>query len=103
MSDERITVEFKVGQLMHDVRKALLAEDASLRKLADLLENVSAPTLSRLEHGRLPDLSTFMELVLQCDLEPGDYFEKVHWVRTNASTTHAQSVTLDANTHRRVK
>lgn len=78
MSDERITYEFKLAALMDAVRDA--TKKKSLRDIESIV-GISASTLSRMENGKQPDLDTFMKLCATCGLEPGNYFERVVWVR----------------------
>lgn len=74
------TIEFDASRLMADIRRVMLHEDAGLRDLAERAD-VSASTLSRLDHGALPDMQSFLTICASCDLEPGDYFKRVVWQR----------------------
>lgn len=78
MTDERVTYEFKLADLMAAVRAA--TKKKSLRDVEDMV-GISASTLSRMDNGKVPDMETFMKLCAACNLEPGDYFERVVWVR----------------------
>jgi transcriptional regulator with XRE-family HTH domain len=70
---------------MHSLNSALLADmikskrgKNGLRETATEIGGISAPTLSRIENGNLPDIDTYFRLCKWLDV-PTDYFT----IRTN--------------------
>jgi len=55
-----------------------------LREVAEEIGGVSAPTLSRVEKGNLPDLETFMKLCRWLNVSPDD-FQKVQRGKNDAA------------------
>ena len=49
----------------------------SLRDIADLLENVSISTLSRVENGKSPDIKTYLALCDWLEVSPQWFFEDI--------------------------
>lgn len=65
---------------MHSLNSALLAEmikakrgKSGLRETATEIGSISAPTLSRIENGNLPDIDTYFRICKWLDV-PTDYF-----------------------------
>ncbi|MBL7767502.1 helix-turn-helix domain-containing protein [Flavihumibacter sp. UBA7668] len=65
---------------MHSLNSALLAEmikskrgKSGLRETAAEIGGISAPTLSRIENGNLPDIDTYFRICKWLDV-PTDYF-----------------------------
>lgn len=65
---------------MNSLNSALLAEmikskrgNRGLRETAKEIGNISAPTLSRIENGNLPDIDTYFRICKWLDV-PTDYF-----------------------------
>lgn len=45
----------------------------NLRSVAEEIEGVSISTLSRIEQGKVPDLSTFLKICSWLDMSPNDF------------------------------
>lgn len=80
---------------MHSLNSALLAEmikskrgNRGLRETAVEIGSISAPTLSRIENGNLPDIDTYFKICKWLDV-PTDYFA----MKTNNKTEKTSAET----------
>ena len=71
-----------------------------LRETAKEIGNISASTLSRIEHGKMPDIETFLLLCDWLEVSPGELFkntEQSSSIPPNVSQSEAIEIQLRAN------
>jgi transcriptional regulator with XRE-family HTH domain len=84
---------------MNSLNSALLAEmvkskrgKSGLRETAAAIGGISAPTLSRIENGNLPDIDTYFRICKWLDV-PTDYFAvKTHKKKEEKSSETKQEI-----------
>lgn len=81
-NSKRIEMEFNTSMFMSDMR--LKSGLTSLRDVAAVV-GVSAATLSRIDRGQVPDMTTFMQVCAVLQMQPGNYFDVVVWERKLAT------------------
>ena len=65
-----------------------------LRETAKEIGNISASTLSRIEHGKMPDMETFLLLCDWLEVSPGELFKNTEDSSPSAKASESEAIEI---------